>query len=563
MNQDYFLTCHQLLEQGEYAKAKTGFEFILMCNPTSFEAFRGIASCELGLKNWRKAIVACINALGHGGNKQDDLSRLLLILETSELLTYIPDLEASLLLAAQDKFLAFRARKQLWQQVKNKHETVLFNPQFSLNAQTIELLKDRMFCHLISNSVLANYQIESLMLWCRHEILLLAVSGNDIQTYRLFLSSFICLSLLNDGLYFTSDEEKALLYQLSQRNSCLEHVLLQLCYADINTAISIWQDNQDLFKGPEVKSLVEDLKFYTLVMTTQSSVFLKDKTSQLVQSFYIENPYPKWKIIDFLEFKVDRVFQNINLKFEPACQILSAGCGTGQQVINLALHNPQAKITAIDLSPISLAYCKEMALKFELTNIEFELLDILEIEKLTQSFDFIICTGVLHHMADPQLGLTKLESVLKPEGLMLLAFYSKTARASLLDIKKSILSFCGVNDELVSRNDVRLWRSQLTTEQKNNYPKLYDLFYLNGLYDLLFHPQQFEYELLELDKMIKECHLTFECMEVDNNATTKYKEIIGSFPTLRGNITEWQKIEQQFPGTFIGMYNFFVTKHIA
>jgi 2-polyprenyl-3-methyl-5-hydroxy-6-metoxy-1,4-benzoquinol methylase len=561
MSQEYFLTCQKLLEQCEYTKAKAGFDFILMCNPKSFEAFRGIANCELASKNWRQAIIACLNAIGHGGNKQEDLDLLVLIIETSVLLTYIPQLEAPLLLASKNPMLAFRTKKQLWQQIRSKYKNVFLDSSTHFNAETRQLLQDKIFCQVLSNSILTNYKLEELVLLCRHEILSLAAAGKDIHCYLPFISSFASLSLLNDGLYFTREQDKILIKQISQCKSKIENVLLLLCFADLDTAIAIWQENQSTLVGAHVTNLVADLKFYSEVNFPSSSVFLNDKTSRLVQSFYMENPYPKWKMIEFHGFRLDRVYQKVNLDFVPVCQILSAGCGTGQQVINLALNNPQARITAIDLSPVSLDYCKKMALKFNLNNIELQLLDILEIDKLNQSFDFIICTGVLHHMADPQLGLANLESVLKHNGLMLVAFYSSTARKLLSNIKQTCLNFSDKNETQVSRKDVRQWRSQLSDEQKHHpLYNLSDFFYLNGLYDLLFHPQQIEYNLSEMSEMITQSGLKFECMEVDNQVTAKFREITGSFPVLGGEITDWQQVEQKHPETFIGMYNFYLTK---
>jgi 2-polyprenyl-3-methyl-5-hydroxy-6-metoxy-1,4-benzoquinol methylase len=61
---------------------------------------------------------------------------------------------------------------------------------------------------------------------------------------------------------------------------------------------------------------------------------------------------------------------------------------------------------------------QRLASHLELDNIEFIEGSLLDVENITQGklFDFIECTGVLHHLKDPSEGLRKLNSVLKEDG---------------------------------------------------------------------------------------------------------------------------------------------------
>ena len=47
------------------------------------------------------------------------------------------------------------------------------------------------------------------------------------------------------------------------------------------------------------------------------------------------------------------------------------------------------------------------------------------------TFDQIVCTGVLHHLADPDAGLRALRDVLKPDGAMHLMVYAPYGRAGI------------------------------------------------------------------------------------------------------------------------------------
>jgi SAM-dependent methyltransferase len=58
-------------------------------------------------------------------------------------------------------------------------------------------------------------------------------------------------------------------------------------------------------------------------------------------------------------------------------------------------------------------------------------LAIERVSDLGASFDQIVCTGVLHHLADPDAGLRALRGVLKPEGAMHLMVYAPYGRAGI------------------------------------------------------------------------------------------------------------------------------------
>ena len=79
-------------------------------------------------------------------------------------------------------------------------------------------------------------------------------------------------------------------------------------------------------------------------------------------------------------------------------------------------------IFAIDISKSSLAYAKRKTDQYKIQNIKYYQTDLLNIDLLNESFDMIICTGVLHHMEKPFEGLKSLCKVLKPNGFMKLVF---------------------------------------------------------------------------------------------------------------------------------------------
>jgi SAM-dependent methyltransferase len=110
--------------------------------------------------------------------------------------------------------------------------------------------------------------------------------------------------------------------------------------------------------------------------------------------------------------------------------VLVAGCGTWQAA-RFALSHPGARVTAIDIAPTSLQHTDALKEKYDLTNLETRQLAIENAGELDQQFDFIVCTGVLHHLVDPDEGLRALRSVLRPDGAMYLMVYAPYGRTGV------------------------------------------------------------------------------------------------------------------------------------
>ena len=74
--------------------------------------------------------------------------------------------------------------------------------------------------------------------------------------------------------------------------------------------------------------------------------------------------------------------------------------------------------------------------ELDINNIDYLCMDILNVNLLKESFDYISCAGVLHHMKDPVLGWKRLKKCLNKNGLLEIALYSKSARTDILKIRR-------------------------------------------------------------------------------------------------------------------------------
>lgn len=107
--------------------------------------------------------------------------------------------------------------------------------------------------------------------------------------------------------------------------------------------------------------------------------------------------------------------------------MLVAGCGTNQAAV-FAYTNPEARVVAIDVSQPSLDHHRFLKEKYGLANLDLHLLPIEEVGTLGRSFDLIVSTGVLHHMASPEAGMQALAACLRPEGVAAIMLYARYGR---------------------------------------------------------------------------------------------------------------------------------------
>jgi SAM-dependent methyltransferase len=103
-------------------------------------------------------------------------------------------------------------------------------------------------------------------------------------------------------------------------------------------------------------------------------------------------------------------------------RIWVAGCGSNQATL-MALKFPGAEILATDISAPSLAVCDKNLAQVDAKNVTLKEQSINEAD-YKDEFDYIICTGVIHHNADPAIPLARLAAALKPEGILELGVYN-------------------------------------------------------------------------------------------------------------------------------------------
>jgi SAM-dependent methyltransferase len=160
--------------------------------------------------------------------------------------------------------------------------------------------------------------------------------------------------------------------------------------------------------------------------------------SQEVRAFYEDHPYPP-PIDDLEKYRAWGDPQKRRAEFhlswpckafEEDFSILVAGCGTSQAAKH-AMRWPSARVMGIDFSETSVRWTEELKRKYQLDNLEVRQLPLERARELKKSFDQIICTGVLHHLPDPDAGLGALRDLLKPDGAMHIMLYAPYGRTGV------------------------------------------------------------------------------------------------------------------------------------
>jgi SAM-dependent methyltransferase len=190
-------------------------------------------------------------------------------------------------------------------------------------------------------------------------------------------------------------------------------------------------------------------------------------------------------------------------------EILVAGCGTSQAA-RYALREPNARITAIDISNASLQHTRQLQQKYNLENLELHNLSILDVQALRKTFDQVICTGVLHHMADPDLGLRSLRAVLKPDGAMQIMVYAPYGRTGIYMLQ----AYCRLLKITPSRQELHDLGATLDCLPKDHpvtrvLQRAEDFRDPNALADALLHPQDRAFKVPQVYEWLEKCGMSF------------------------------------------------------
>jgi S-adenosylmethionine-dependent methyltransferase len=108
-------------------------------------------------------------------------------------------------------------------------------------------------------------------------------------------------------------------------------------------------------------------------------------------------------------------------------QILDVGAGQGQLALALAQRGHQVHLT--DISAEMLQMAQQAATVSSVKNVSFEQIGLAQLAQThSQRYSLILCHAMLEWLAQPELAIAQLKSLLAPAGVLSLMFYNKDAK---------------------------------------------------------------------------------------------------------------------------------------
>ena len=388
---------------------------------------------------------------------------------------------------------------------------------------------------------------------------------------------------LNEYVYYISDEEKIKLEEVkksinkNQNNQDLKLALIS-CYQSLysinNKIINL---NNYSSANKEFNKLL-DLQYKEIIVEREISNNIKrigkisDLISKEVKSQYELNPYPRWRYNTYAKTNTQNLLSVINSEIHPnyirsnqtkstneKLNILIAGCGTGIQILEASRYS-NCEVTAIDLSKTSISYAKRKIEEYGMSNINFIEMDLLELTHLNKKFDLIECSGVLHHMKNPEKGLANLIESLETNGFLKLGFYSKYARQEIIKARELI-----TGKEIEPNIDaIRNFRNNVlngTIKQINKIRNWSDFYSTSMCRDLCFHTQEKCYSLIEIKNMLENANLEFLGFTLSKDIKKKYQKENKDKKSQK-DLKLWDEFEKKNPNSFREMYQFWTRKSI-
>ncbi len=215
-------------------------------------------------------------------------------------------------------------------------------------------------------------------------------------------------------------------------------------------------------------------------------------------------------------------------RFGEGMKIWVGGCGTNQAVLT-ALKFPGATVVGSDVSIASLNTAEAVSKQLGLTNLTLRA-ESLNATPYDEEFDYVICTGVIHHNADPSGPLRNLMRGMKRDGVLELMVYNYYHRVQTTAFQKAIRILGGSLDRPDIDRELPL-AMQMVAQfpvdcQMKTFLEIQQDLPEAAVADSLLQPVEYSYTVRSLGDLAKGCNLRFQSY------------CLNQFDKLSGN-TDW------------------------
>lgn len=244
--------------------------------------------------------------------------------------------------------------------------------------------------------------------------------------------------------------------------------------------------------------------------------------------------------------------------FQNNFRALVAGGGTGDATIFLAeqLKASNAEVVHLDMSQASIALARRRAEIRGLSNITWVHASLLDLPALELGkFDYINCSGVLHHLANPDAGLQALRSVLKEGGAIGLMVYATVGRTGVYQMQALMRMVNQTPEDPAddAPRKIAQTRDLLGSLPASNWFKRGENLHHDhnigdaGIYDLLLHSQDRSYSVGELFDWLQTengMHLEFTDVQRGRSSYLPHMVLGSKPPTMTGALRQRPRRQQ-------------------
>lgn len=211
-----------------------------------------------------------------------------------------------------------------------------------------------------------------------------------------------------------------------------------------------------------------------------------------VRAHYEKYPYPQYPLAasirrcDTYALNLDALWAKLNGLLPPvaARRILLAGCGCFSPY-PFSVANPHIPITAVDLSRRNTQRARLHCIFHGRCNVSFVVGDFRDPQVISGRFGLIDAYGVLHHLDDPQAGLTALAEKLADGGIVRVMLYNRITRRLEESLRRALRIV-----KIREAKDLKrlIAKAKPGTRLYNFLQHSYDAKSMSGLADALLHP---------------------------------------------------------------------------
>ncbi len=579
------------LEAGKLQEAETSFLQAIQTDPEYHPTYGNMLEVMTQKKDYAKALEWGILSLQADPENDNYKERIINVFRNSKIVLFNDHLVWAFKECLKIKNAEFAGLQPQWLG-RIKQDTnfkKLYKTAAKQNYQkfckelekikNLQLFGTEFFQLGLQKLLICNYDFEIILTYLRRWLLeseTQSLPGMTKENFEEFLMSLALYCFRTEYVFYEEDSEKEKLHALKNKietkpdNATEIDLMLYSCYRRFHTLQNAKKLAKDITRKEKYAYFLDTqnnnfLKETQIKKDIKSLTPIKNETSDKVREQYDEFPYPRWQSISLNNSSEAHIAflgkEKASHLSEKGTKILIAGCGTGRQACEYAQAFSNAEVTAIDLSKANLAYAINKTKEYSLKNIQYFQADISELPTDLGSFDFIVCTGVLHHMADPEKGLESITNLLKPGGFMRIALYSATARTFVQKGRNIIRE-----NNIPSTDDgVRFFRKNAEKFLGKNDSKITfgaaDFYTTAECIDLFFHAHEDCYTIPRIKDNLSKFGLSFIGFEHRTAHRENYLKKFKNDPEMK-NLDNWHIYEQKNPQIFLDMYRFFVEKPI-